>query len=73
MATTTAKKTTSRRSTKTAPESASKLTLTLQKVRETKNTVRFESDDEDAAVTTLYVAKGFVDGDTESITLTLEK
>lgn len=49
------------------------LTVTLSKAKETKNTVRYETDVEGAAVTTLYVQKDAVEkaelGDSITVTL----
>lgn len=41
-----------------ASKSKSVLTVPMTLDRETKNTRRYASDDEDAAITTLYIAKG---------------
>jgi hypothetical protein len=54
--------------TRTAKAITTKLTLE----RETKGTFVFTSDDEDAAVTTLYVRKSAMDEAPDSITLTIK-
>lgn len=53
-------------------DGASKVTLTLQKTKDTKNFVRYDAEDDDAVVKSIYVGNDFA-GDAESITLTLEK
>ncbi len=47
--------------------------VTLAFERETKNTVRYSTDDEDAAVNPLYIQKSAIKGDVpESVTITVE-
>lgn len=48
------------------------ISVPLDLTRETKNTFRFDSDDEDAVITSLYVKKSaFPKGAPESITVTV--
>lgn len=46
--------------------------VVLDLARETKNTLRFETDDEDAAINPLYIQKSAFDGATpNSVTVTV--
>lgn len=48
-------------------------TVTLVKNRETKNTYRFDSADEDSPIPSLYVRKSaFPNGQPESVTVTVK-
>lgn len=49
--------------------------VTLNKERETKRTIRFNSEDEAAAITTLYVAKSAVEelGNPDTIKVSIAK
>ena len=54
--------------------SSTKTTLEFKKLRDTKNTVRFEEETEPGkppVIGTIYIQKWFI-GDAENVTLTLE-
>jgi hypothetical protein len=52
-----------------------RVTVTLEQVKETKGTFRFDSPDPDAAVTSVYVRKSAFEGELapRRITLTIEE
>ena len=65
-----AKKTTASKSKTTAKKNAP-FEVTLDLARVTKNTYRFETDDEDAPINPLYVKQSAFDSEPSSITVTV--
>lgn len=56
---------------KPAAKKGGSFEVTLDLARTTKNTYRFESDDEDAPITTLYIAQSAFTSEPSSVTVTV--
>jgi hypothetical protein len=56
---------------KTTTATSKAFTVTLDLARVTKNTYRFETDDEDAPINPLYVKQSAFDKEPSSITVTV--